>query len=223
MSDTPPLSGPYKALIDYIESKNFTHTANPQERKVTLTLNGKNANYRFVARITHDEEFLQVTAYYPFFVRDEKLRLSSAELITRANYCMPLGKFEMDLKDGEVRFHATHVIEGGILSQEMIERHMMTSYFTADRYFPAFMQHLHAGYTPEDAVYHAELDYHADQIEETPKPRPKPKSKPAPSGETSPNRQAAEPGPSATDPQPKAPAKPRLKREGDPSQGELPL
>ena len=37
------------------------------------------------------------------------------------------------------------------------------------------MQHIHAGYTPEDAIFHAELDVHAEQVEETPKPTDTPK------------------------------------------------
>jgi hypothetical protein len=67
----------------------------------------------------------------------------------------------------------------------MIEKHFMTAYFTADRYFPAFMQHIHAGYTPEDAVFHAELDAHADAIEEPPKKAPKAKEEAKPSAPAS--------------------------------------
>jgi hypothetical protein len=181
MSETPPSSLSFQALLDYIESKNFNHTPYPEEKRVTLSMSGKNANYRFTARITHDDYYLQVTANYPFNVREEKLRLSTAELITRANYCMPLGKFEMDMADGEVRFHITHVIGEEGLTSEMIEKHFMTAYFTTDRYFPAFMQHIHAGYTPEDAIFHAELDTHADSVEETPKPAPKAQEKAKPS------------------------------------------
>jgi hypothetical protein len=195
MSDTPPSSPSFQALIDYIESKNFNHTPYPEEKRVTLSLSGKNANYRFTARITHDDDYLQVTANYPFNAREEKLRSSTAELITRANYCMPLGKFEMDMEDGEVRFHLTHVIGELGLTSEMIEKHFMTAYFTMDRYFPAFMQHIHAGYTPEDAVFHAELDYNADRVEETPKPAPMAKAKPASSSDAS----SAQPATAASD------------------------
>ena len=197
MSETPPPSPSFEALIDYIESKNFNHTPYPEEKRVTLSMSGKNANFRFSARITHDDDYLQVTANYPFNVREEKLRPSTAELITRANYCMPLGKFEMDMADGEVRFHVTHVIGEEGLTSEMIEKHFMTAYFTTDRYFPAFMQHIHAGYTPEDAIFHAELDTHAERVEETPKPAPKSKekAKPASSSDTS----STQPTPAASD------------------------
>jgi hypothetical protein len=128
----------------------------------------------------------------------------------------------------------------------MIEKHFMTAYFTTDRYFPAFMQHIHAGYTPEDAVFHAELDYNAERVEETPKPAPKPKdkakekakdkAKPASSSETSsaqPATAASDAGslPSSSDPRqgsstPPAPTSKknhRKKSGGIQGQGELPL
>jgi hypothetical protein len=146
------------------------------------------------------------------------------------------------MADGEVRFHLTHVIGELGLTSEMIEKHFMTAYFTMDRYFPAFMQHLHAGYTPEDAVFHAEIDYNAERVEETPKPAPKPapkpkaKDKPASSSDTSstqPATAASDAGslPSSGDPRqgsstPPSPTskKPhRKKSEGASGQGELPL
>ena len=213
MSEKSPSSLSFQALLDYIESKNFSHTPYPEEKRVTLSMSGKNANYRFTARITHDDTYLQVTASYPFNVREEKLRPSTAELITRANYCMPLGKFEMDMADGEVRFHITHVIGEEGLSSEMIEKHFMTAYFTTDRYFPAFMQHIHAGYTPEDAIFHAELDTHAERVEETSKPALKPMEKEAP--------------PTAAEVKPRHKRVSRKKssegRGSDTSQGDLPL
>jgi hypothetical protein len=113
----------------------------------------------------------------------------------------------------------------------------MTAYFTMDRYFPAFMQHIHAGYTPEDAVFHAELDYNAERVEETPKPSPKPKekAKPASSSDTSsaqPATAASDAGslPSSSDPRQES-SKPPTKKPhrgkrgegGIEGQGELPL
>ena len=230
-------SSAFQALIDYIESKNFNHTPYPEEKRVTLSLSGKNANFRFTARITNDDDYLQVSALYPFSVREEKLRPSTAELITRANYCMPLGKFEMDMADGEVRFHLTHVIGELGLTSEMIEKHFMTAYFTMDRYFPAFMQHIHAGYTPEDAVFHAELDYNAERVEETPKPAPKAiakeKAKPTSSSDTTSTRPATAASDAGSLPplinprqessNPPAKKNHRKKSEGINGQGELPL
>jgi hypothetical protein len=115
----------------------------------------------------------------------------------------------------------------------MIEKHFMTAYFTMDRYFPAFMQHLHAGYTPEDAVFHAEIDYNADRVEETPKPAPMAKAKPASSSDASsaqPATAASDAGslPPSIDPRqgssnPPSKKNNRKKSGGIDGQGELPL
>lgn len=208
---------PFQALQDYLDSKKFKYSPYPDDHQVTLNMSGKNACFRFTARISHEGEYLQICANLPFFVRDEKQRLSVAELITRANYCMPLGKFEMDMKDGEVRFHITHVIGELGLSSALIEKHFMTAYYTADRYFPAFMQHLHAGYTPEDAVFHSELDTHADLVEDTPRPKVEPKS------EQKSKAKAPDSGVRKT--APKRPRKPARKKTGGepPGRGELPI
>jgi hypothetical protein len=45
--------------------------------------------------------------------------------------------------------------------------------YTLDSYLPAFMQHIPAGYTPEDAIFHAELDTHVETVQETQKPATK--------------------------------------------------
>jgi len=237
MSEIPPFSQVFQSVINYLDSKDFNYSSYPEEKRITLSMSGKNANYRMVARVTHEEKYLQISTYFPFFVREEKFRGSVAELITRANYGMPVGKFEMDMTDGEVRFHVTHVIDGEMVSEEHIERLFMTSYYTTDRYFPAFMQHLHAGYTPEDAVFHAELDIHSERVAEgerppVNKPRSKPKTSNAPQ---TPPAGSDHPAPSASRKSPRKRGPKKNEEKGDSKgegqkdqrdqgdQGELPL
>jgi hypothetical protein len=80
------------------------------------------------------------------------------------------GKFEIDMNDGEVRFHLVHALRDCELSVKMVERLYRACVFTLDRYIPAFMQHIHAGYTPEDAIFHAELDLQLERPANGPKP-----------------------------------------------------
>jgi hypothetical protein len=159
---------PFGTLREFLEGRNYTYSASEENQRIGLSMCGRHADYRFVLRITNEGEFFQITANYPLRIRDVKLRPSVAELLTRANYAMLLGKFEMDMDDGEIRFHLSHVIGEGRLELPTVEKLFLTCLHTLDRYFPALMQHLHAGYTPGDAVFHAELDIHADQIVEPP-------------------------------------------------------
>jgi hypothetical protein len=159
---------PFGTVKEFLDGRNYTYSASEENQRIGLSMCGRHADYRFVLRITNEGEFFQITANYPLRIRDGKLRPSVAELLTRANYAMLLGKFEMDMEDGEIRFHLSQVIEEGRLEVATVEKLFLTCLHTLDRYFPALMQHIHAGYTPGDAVFHAELDIHAEQVVETP-------------------------------------------------------
>jgi hypothetical protein len=175
MSDFTDAS--FKAITDFMDGRGYVYSSEPEEFRIGFTMGTNQADYRFSILIVQSGDYLKYVAYCPFRV-DEKLRSSVAELIVRANYCLLAGKFEMDMSDGEVRFTLSHLIDGVVLSPETVGRLYRSCLFTLDRYMPAFMQHIHAGYTPEDAVFHAELDYHTDQVPDQPK-GVKPKSTPA--------------------------------------------
>lgn len=155
---------PFGAIREFLDGKKYTYAASEQNQRIGLSMCGRHADYRFILRVTNGGAFFQIAANYPFRIRDARMRPSVAELLTRANYAMLLGKFELDMEDGEVRFHLSHVIEEEHLAVATVEKLFLTCLHTLDRYFPALMQHLHAGYTPGDAIFHAELDLHADQI-----------------------------------------------------------
>jgi hypothetical protein len=159
---------PFGTVKEFLDGRNYTYSASEENQRIGLSMCGRHADYRFVLRITNEGEFFQITANYPLRIRDVKFRPSVAELLTRANYAMLLGKFEMDMEDGELRFHLSQVIEEGRLEVSTVEKLFLTCLHTLDRYFPALMQHIHAGYTPGDAIFHAELDIHAEQVVEPP-------------------------------------------------------
>jgi hypothetical protein len=216
------MSSPFQTLTDYLDVNQYNYTPYTEENRINFNVAGHHAYYRVQLRITHEGEYFQIALHYPFRIRDEKMRLSVSELVTRANYMMVLGKFEMDMSDGKIRLHVAQLIEGGFFTEETVERIYISSLFTMDRYFPAFMQHIHAGYTPEDAVFHAELDSHAEAVEEEPKPAPKPEEKAQPSAAAS---EAGSP-PSTLDARIRpSPKKTRKKGGADQTtgQGELPI
>jgi hypothetical protein len=118
--------------------------------------------------VSEEDDRLEIFLRYPFFVADERMRPSVAELVARVNYGLRVGTFEFDMKDGEVRYHVAHLMENFTLGEDLLLRLFNTAMSTTDRYFPAFMQHIYSGATPEDAVFMAELDLHADRVGESP-------------------------------------------------------
>ena len=169
MSEIPETAPAFTAITSFLESRGLDYFPDVKESRVGFTLGSDLADYRFTIRIAEGWDHLEYIASCPFRIRKE-LRSSVAELIARANFGMLDGKFEIDMNDGEVRFHLVHFLGDGELSTRMVERLYRSCVFTLDRYIPAFMQHIHAGYTPEDAVFHAELDYQDDRLPKLPKP-----------------------------------------------------
>ena len=163
---------PFSVLCAHLDDREIKYKTHPEDKRVTFSIKCANAVYNCLLEITHNDSLLQIHVRYPLFVSNEKYRVSTSELLSRANYGLSVGKFEFDFRDGEVRFHVSQAIGDFTLEKETISRLFSSALNRADQYFPALVQHLHAGVTPEDAVFTAELDLHAANVQETP-PAPK--------------------------------------------------
>lgn len=160
-----PLYGdPFQALLDHFAANNIKYGHNREGRRVWFSMNSGSALMKCRFSFSPKGDVLGVFIQYPVLVK-EKFRPLAAEFITRANYGLIVGNFEMDMKDGEVRYHISHVMHDGKLEDGTIRRLFSTAMGTSDRYFPALMRVLFAGETPEDAVDLAELDQRADLLE----------------------------------------------------------
>jgi hypothetical protein len=82
----------------------------------------------------------------------EPLRAAAAEAITRANWGLRVGNFEMDYTDGEIRFKVSVDVEGGLLGHTMVQNMISAGISMHDRYHPALMRVGYAGASPADAI-----------------------------------------------------------------------
>jgi len=82
----------------------------------------------------------------------EDVRPAVAEFITRANYGLRIGNFELDYNDGEVRYKSALDFEGMTLSDELIKHAIYPAAQTMDRYLPGLMEVIYSGKLPADAI-----------------------------------------------------------------------
>jgi len=87
---------------------------------------------------------------------DEKNRILISEFLTRANYGLIWGNFEMDFNDGEIRYKSTLGCDGIIPTNELIDRMVMTPAFVFKRYADGLVKVLFGLSTPKDAVEECE-------------------------------------------------------------------
>ena len=118
---------------------------------------GKNGNTTCFAQIRVDlDQFL-------FYVvapvkAPEDLRQAVAEFVTRANYGLRIGNFEMDFGDGEVRYKSSLDFEDAVLTSELIRNTIYPAVQTTDRYLPGLMAVIYGGKSPAEAVAEIEGD-----------------------------------------------------------------
>ena len=79
-------------------------------------------------------------------------RVAVMEFITRANYGLATGNFEMDLDRGEVRFRTSAEAADGELSVGMLRGMAYANVHTIDRYLSGVMAVVHGGLSPEAAL-----------------------------------------------------------------------
>jgi hypothetical protein len=194
----PIYGDPFDVLIAHFEAHDIHYSCNREERRAWFTMNSGSALQKCSFRFDKTGDVLQILIQYPVMVK-EKFRPAAMEFITRANYGLVIGNFEMDCNDGEVRYHVSHLMEDGRLEDETIQRLFGTGMGTADRYFPALMRVLFAGETPSEAVDLAEL--HKFEGEDRPsKKAPAAKAPGTPSSPKKPRAKRPRKAPPATPP-----------------------
>jgi hypothetical protein len=88
----------------------------------------------------------------------EERRNEMAEFVTRANYGLRIGNFEMDYEDGEVRYKASLDFEGEALTDNLLRGVIYPAVQTMDRYLPGLLTVIYGSKTPEEAVQEIETE-----------------------------------------------------------------
>lgn len=70
----------------------------------------------------------------------EPLRQAGSEFITRANYGMAVGNFELDFSDGEVRFKTYVALDEGPLTEALLNPLLQFNHAMMKKYTPGFIR-----------------------------------------------------------------------------------
>ncbi len=112
---------------------------------------GKNGQFTCYAQERNEQE--QFVFYSIFPVRTPEDRTHDvAEFITRANYGMIIGNFELDYGDGEIRYKTSVDVEDTEIPEPLVRHMIYANVLTMDKYFPGLMRVLYAGIDPVSAI-----------------------------------------------------------------------
>lgn len=147
----------YVTLGQFLEDDGWHPQALEENYLYRSMFVGQNGELACFAQIRPDLD--QFIFYVVLPVRvPEELRAAVGEFLTRANYGLRIGNFEMDYSDGEVRYKSSIDFEGITLETALVRNVIYPAVQTMDRYLPGMMGVIYGGKTPENAIAEIEED-----------------------------------------------------------------
>jgi len=116
---------------------------------------GTNAQWVWVARWLEDDSFFGGYSYSPVDV-PAKRRQAAAEYLTRANFNLRVGNFEMDFDDGQVCFKTSMILEGVRPTAALIREVSFANFRIMDQYLPGLLSVIYGKAQPKAAIEEAE-------------------------------------------------------------------
>lgn len=118
---------------------------------------GDNGQWNCRARADETREQFLFYSYAPKHAPYE-VRQLMAEFLTRANYGLLIGNFEMDFNDGEVRYKTSIDVENDRLTVALVKSLVYANVLTMDRYLPGIEAVIDGQFTPAQAIRMVEGD-----------------------------------------------------------------
>jgi hypothetical protein len=127
----------------------------PTSNILSSTVSTDSFEWSLFAATFEEDEQVAVYSVLPFNVPEER-RVAASEAITRANYGLRLGNFELDFRDGEVRFKTSIDVEGGTLAEGQVRSLLYANVSVTERYLPAISAVVQSRAAPADAIAQVE-------------------------------------------------------------------
>ena len=112
---------------------------------------GKNGQFTCYAQERNEQEQFVFYSIFPIRTPENQTH-EVAEFITRANYGMIIGNFELDYSDGEIRYKTSLDVEESEITEPLVRHMVYANVLTMDKYFPGLMRVLYAGIDPVSAI-----------------------------------------------------------------------
>ena len=144
-------SGPITdVIVQFFTEDEWAFYRNEEEPVLQMGFAGEHGNWTCFAHALDDSRRFIFLSVMESNVPQEK-RLAVAEFLTRVNYALFLGSFEMDFSDGEVRYKTAIAVEDGQLTQAMIKKMVYANVMSMDRFLPGILSLIAGEVSPAEA------------------------------------------------------------------------
>ncbi|MBE0697484.1 MAG: YbjN domain-containing protein [Anaerolineaceae bacterium] len=144
-----------ESIGKFLAADDWPHSLMDDRTVYKTGFEGKNGQFTCYAQERGEQDQFVFYSIFPVRVPAERMG-EVAEFITRANYGMIIGNFELDYSDGEIRYKTSVDMEEVEVVEALVRHMIYANVLTMDKYFPGLMRVLYAGIAPADAVEEVE-------------------------------------------------------------------
>jgi hypothetical protein len=141
----------YEAVTKFMQDDGWPFERVGEEPIARTLFQGDHAQFVCFAQAREEQQQFTFYSMLPVMVPEHK-RAEVAEFITRANYDMVVGNFELDLDDGDVRYKTSIDVEDAELTPALIRPLFYANVLMMDQYLPGLMAVIYADVSPADAI-----------------------------------------------------------------------
>ncbi|MCU0495853.1 MAG: YbjN domain-containing protein [Anaerolineae bacterium] len=141
----------FNTLVEFFEEDEWDFHWMEGTSVLTMNFTGKNGKWSCYAQAREEQQQFVFYSVCPINT-PEHLRAIVAEFITRANYGMIIGNFELDFSDGEVRYKTSIDVEGDSLTLPLIKQMVYANVIIMDRYLPGIFSVIYGGHSALDEI-----------------------------------------------------------------------
>ena len=145
----------YEIVVSFFQEDGWPIQLPENESGVLTAYRGETGQWTCQAIVSEQLEQMLFYSLAPITVPEGKIP-EAAEFITRANYGLTIGNFELDFDDGEVRYKTSLDVEGATLTHSLCRQIVVANVFMMDRYLPGLIAVISGAQTPAQAVANIE-------------------------------------------------------------------
>lgn len=128
-----------RVITDFLDSDDWNYTLDEAKELIRMNLNINNKMKKVSIMIDlRDDKYLIFMTYPLGADKDDQPEMCT--LINRINYTLMFGCFEMDARDGEIRFRVAVDCDNLLPSREVVKHSIYRSAATCQKYGNAFVQ-----------------------------------------------------------------------------------
>lgn len=140
-----------RAIKDFLDNDDWHYSFDENDGMFKMGVNLKCKLGSTDIRVKVGDDYF--TAYASIKMNaDEGSRAAVAEFITRANYGLRNGNFEMDFRDGELRYKSYNNCDGVVPSRAVVADSIMVPALMIDRYGDGLVAVMFGLQTPADSI-----------------------------------------------------------------------